>query len=464
MRCRRSPFRLILLVTLVVMAGAAPLAAQDGALDPALSADGKWDWYTNGLGRLTAASPLTSGGVGFAGRYSSPFTWFFHTAEMFTSNSEITFDFAADGAIAALDVEDIQEDASGRIVLAGVVLTGPNIYRPALARLTQQPTPPPFWTFALDATFDGDGRKIGPAPPPGWTLDNINAAVVLPDGRSLFTGSCSDCLGVGVDGAFVVRLTAAGAADAAFSGDGWFAFAVGGYAVTQPNAITVANSGAVLIAGETASPSVVSFVARITSTGALDPAIHNSVDGFYELTPGGTGTPTGVAFDPDTGKTVIARGLNGSIAGAALLGFNALGQVESTFGTSGVLDLDIEEGSRLDAVEYQSDGKIVAAGTIDANGTQPAGYYMVRASAGGVLDPTFDGNGLKRVEFDLQTEGLDYGHAVTLYGGRLVVVGEAEFDFAGQQSNLAALQLTSALVFTDGFASGTTFLWSTTQP
>lgn len=267
-----------------------------------------------------------------------------------------------------------------------------------------------------------------------------------------------------MDGAFVVRLTAAGAADAAFSGDGWFAFAVGGYAVTQPNAITVANSGAVLIAGETASPSVVSFVARITSTGALDPAIHNSVDGFYELTPGGTGTPTGVAFDPDTGKTVIARGLNGSIAGAALLGFNALGQVESTFGTSGVLDLDIEEGSRLDAVEYQSDGKIVAAGTIDANGTQPAGYYMVRASAGGVLDPTFDGNGLKRVEFDLQTEGLDYGHAVTLYGGRLVVVGEAEFDFAGQQSNLAALQLTSALVFTDGFASGTTFLWSTTQP
>ena len=68
------------------------------------------------------------------------------------------------------------------------------------------------------------------------------------------------------------------------------------------------------------------------------------------------------------------------------------------------------------------------------------------------------------MEFDLQTEGLDYGHAVTLYGGRLVVVGEAEFDFAGQQSNLAALQLTSALVFTDGFASGTTFLWSTTQP
>ncbi len=383
---------------------------------------------------------------------------------MFTSNSEITFDFAADGAIAALDVEDIQEDASGRVVLAGVVLTGPGIYRPALARLTQQPTPPPFWTYALDATFDGDGRKIGPAPPAGWSLDNINAAVVLPDGRSLFTGSCSDCLGVGVDGAFVVRLTAAGAADAAFSGDGWFAFAVGGYAVTQPNAITVANAGAVLIAGQTATPSVVGFVARITSTGTLDPAIHNGADGFYELTPGGTGTPTAVAFDPDTGKAVVARGLSGSVAGAALLGFNAIGNVESTFGTAGVLDLDIEEGARLDAVEYQSDGKIVAAGTIDANGAPSAGFFLVRALANGVLDPSFDGNGLKRVEFDLQSDGIDQAHAATLYGGRFVVVGEAEYDFAGQQSNLAALQLTSALIFTDGFERGSTLTWSATLP
>lgn len=464
MRSPHSPWPWIQSTLLVAVLCAGPLAAQDGELDPRLSADGRWTWFTSGFGSLTAATPLSGGGVGWAGSYDSPFSWHFNATEMFINGTQLTFDFSADGAIAALDVEDMGEDGAGRVVLAGTVLVGPNAYRPALARITQLSDGSGGWNFALDSSFDGDGRRIGPAPPAGWAVDNINAALVLSDGRSLFTGSCTGCLGAGTHGAFVVRLTAAGAADSSFSGDGWFAFAVAGSSVTEPHAMTAAFAGAVLVAGQTTTPSILSFVARITSAGALDPVINNNAVGFYELTSGATGTATAVAFDPDTGKAVIARGASGTIAGGALLGFNALGQVESTFGTSGVLDLDIEEGARLDAVEYQSDGKIVAAGTIDANGSQPAGFYMVRTLANGVLDPTFDGNGLKRVEFDEMTEGLDYAHSTTLFGGRLVVVGEAEMDIEGQGSNLAALQLTSALILTDGFESGTTVHWSKVLP
>jgi len=116
-------------------------------------------------------------------------------------------------------------------------------------------------------------------------------------------------------------------------------------------------------------------------------------------------------------------------------------------------------------VEFQSDGKVVAAGTIDANGTQPAGFFMARSLANGVLDSTFDGNGVKRVEFDEMTEGEDYAHATALYGGKLVVVGHARSTFDGDAyTNLAALQLTSALIFTDGFERGNALSWSSTVP
>lgn len=67
---------------------------------------------------------------------------------------------------------------------------------------------------------------------------------------------------------------------------------------------------------------------------------------------------------------------------------------DTDFGAGGVLDLDLEEGPRINAVAFQSDGRLVAAGTIDANGSQTGGFLLAGV-ADGALDASCDANGLE---------------------------------------------------------------------
>lgn len=123
-----------------------------------------------------------------------------------------------------------------------------------------------------------------------------------------------------------------------------------------------------------------------------------------------------------------------------------------------MLDLDLEEGVRLDAVAFQSDGRIVAAGTIDVNGLQEGGFFLARVLAGGTLDASFDGNGVKRVEFDLVPNAPAQGLAMTLSGGRLVAAGLA--PGAADGDAFAILRTDNASIFTDGFERGATGAWT----
>jgi len=455
MRIRPSIRNVFGLALPTALALAAALAAQDGDLDPTFGGgDGKFLVVPAGGGRATAIAARPDDVLVVAGQVDPPSLWGVTLRDSLGAPvGGIQFDFAADGATGASTVHDVLVDDQGRIWVAGAVAVGGDAYRPALARLNS--------TGDLDNGFGGDGRIVGPAPPSGWAIDFVDAALVLADGRSLFAGACGECLGAGTHGAFVVRLTAAGAADPGFSGDGWFAFAIPGFDYTFVNAITPAAAGAILVAGQTSNPNVMGYYVRVTSVGALDVGFGGG-DGISELVASTEGTPQAIAFDPDTGKVVLARGAGIQTAGAALLGFNPSGAVDTNFGAAGVLDWDLEEGTRLDTVEFQTDGKIVAAGTIDANGTQPAGFFLGRAHANGTPDNSFDGNGVKRVEFDRTTEAEDHAFAATLSGGRFVVAGLAEG--LALDDAFAVLRLTNRQIFSDGFERATTLNWTSDTP
>lgn len=431
-----------------------PLAAADGDLDPTFSADGKVVVAWNESASVQAVAAAPDGELVVAGRLT-PNLW---AASRLTRTGGLDaswaivfepFDFTPAGAAVTLDIHAAGVDPLGRVVLAGVVRDSLNRFRPAVARLTPG--------GALDATFSGDGLLMVSATPLGWSVDTVRAAQVGRDGGVVFAGGCSDCPAVG-EGVYALRLLPDGQPDPSFSGDGWQAI---GLALDSflPDAVTVTPSGGLLIGGDgDDGPEEWLFVVRLTSAGELD-ASFNGDGRLYIERPFSPQRLRDLASDPNSGRVVLGLGdaSDVSTGGAELIGITASGELDAAFGSGGALDLDLEEGTELFAVDFQSDGRIVAAGEIDAVGAQEGGFFLARTLANGTLDASYDDNGVKRVEFDRTANARDGALALTLSGGRLVAAGSARGSDPVRA--FAVLRTTSALVFADGFESGGTGTW-----
>ena len=112
--------------------------------------------------------------------------------------------------------------------------------------------------------------------------------------------------------------------------------------------------------------------------------------------------------------------------------------------------------SRAPDLTVQSDGKLVGAGMIRGTaGAHQNFVVLVRLLADGTLDPSFDGNGVRNVEFGLPSAGDDQAVFATLAGGRLVAVGTV---FTGAP-HFGVARSVSAHIFTDGFERGSTAAW-----
>ncbi len=442
-----------------------PLCAADGDLDPSFSGGKVMLNWTQWQDQATALSPLPGGRLLVAG-----FVWYV----LDWAITELLPDGTVDPAWAANaapfgfpeasgegTIFDVRRDASGRTWAAGMMQLldppspNPDRPRPALARLLS--------TGALDPDFGDDGRMLLlNSFPSGWNLTHVNDAKLLPDGRSVFVGNCLDCPEAGDSGAFVLRLTADGVPDAAFSGDGWEAFSPDpSCLVTRGEAVFVSKAAVVTVAGSCQSVittlTAVTFVARLTAAGLFDSGFGggDGISALLDLTPR---RPHDIAISPATGKIVLAMAPPGSIDSGGLLGLTADGALDGGFATAGFLDLDLEEGTRMDAVQFQSDGKIVAAGTINANGAQIAGFLLARTLANGTLDPSYDANGVKRVEFDRAPNAYDKARALALSSGRLVVGGVA---LGGSGSGVVALVRTeNTQILHSGFELGTLDEWA----
>jgi len=444
-------------LVVVLLCGASEarvVLAGEGDPDTTFSTDGK---VVLDLGEYSTAYAVTAradGDLLVAGRVQGPWT----VARLQNDGSpdpgwsSVPFDFAADGAYATVSVLAIGNDSLGRTLVAGLAVPDDSFdfYMPAIARLDA--------SGALDPTFDGNGRRFVAAPA-GWTHAATLDAVVLPDGRSYFLGNCVGCLlpEKSGPGTFLLRLDANGSPDPTFSSDGWAMYADDLLSV-EPRALSVEPDGAATAAFRVSfnsSPLGV-VVIRWTTAGELDSSF--SGNGIGELVDREPGAPIDLVVNPDTGKIVVGIQVSLQSPGDGLLGLTSQGARDLQFGASGWLDLEIEEGTELAALELQSDGKIVAAATIDANGTQPAGFLVARVLDDGTLDNSYDDNGVNRVEFDLVADGPDVAHASTLSGGRLVVVGSAG-RLPAPQSDFAVLRIETALVFADGFERGTAGAW-----
>jgi uncharacterized delta-60 repeat protein len=352
------------------------------------------------------------------------------------------------GSASVLGVHPLPD---GRILLS--VEASETSSRDTLVLIRLEATGAPDLTFGPGGIHIVDEFALG-----GGAVPAYFAVAQAPDGDVLLVGLCFSCGAAG--NIFATRLDPDGDIDRGFGADGWVVFDAEPEADHQSLTAAVDAGGRLVIAGNTGGGGGVHemFVARLTSTGGFDASFAGDGIAFVDFP--AYGWPDALTIDPVTRRIFVASGnefTTPDTSGVVALHDN--GALDGGFGFAGTAATTLEEGTLLHAIGIQSDGKIVAAGWINANGPETGGFYLLRLLSNGAFDNSFHSNGVVRHEVALGAN--DRGVALALVGGRLVVGGNIEISGL---RDLAALRTRNQLVFNDGFERGNALGWSSRVP
>jgi uncharacterized delta-60 repeat protein len=275
----------------------------------------------------------------------------------------------------------------------------------------------------LDATFGAGGKVLTDFQ--AQSTDDGTAVAIQPDGKIVVVG-VSDA-----NGPFefaLARYAPDGNLDPSFGSGGKVttSFAGDPDESDQVFAVAIQSDGAIVVGG-TADGASFALV-RYTAQGALDPSfgaggkVTTAFGGDFEQV-------SALAIQPD-GK-IVAAGVsdaNGS-PDFALARYNANGSLDQSFGSGGrvLTDFSQQSDDEAFAIAIQPDGKILAAGRSDATGNN-LNFAVVRYMPNGQLDPSFGTGGMVVTSFaDSDAEG----RAIAVQpDGKIVVAGLSAAAFA----------------------------------
>ena len=234
----------------------------------------------------------------------------------------------------------------------------------------------------LDPSF-GSGGKVVTSMSGG--TDTFLAVAVQPDGKIVAVGYGA---GVATD-TTLVRYNTNGTLDTTFNGTGKVVsdFGVNNDAAT---AVVIQPDGKIVIAGNAATGTDDFLVARYNSNGTLDTTFNGA---GYAITILGTESyATGVALQSDGKIVAVGNIYANNTFQFGVMRFNTNGTLDTTFHGTGIASIPVGgNADQPNAVAIQSDGKIVVAGSSSTGGYNIFG--LVRLTAAGELDPTFNGTG-----------------------------------------------------------------------
>ncbi len=277
----------------------------------------------------------------------------------------------------------------------------------------------PFSNGSLDTTFSADGivtTEIG-----GGT--NIAQAVVVqPDGKIIVAGYARNALN---NDFAVARYLADGTLDSSFDVDGFAVVPIGASSEEEAFAVAIQTDGKILLAGRTLNGANADIaVIRLLPNGMLDNSFDT--DGIA-VTPIGAGTELARSIAVQSDNKIVVAGLtfNGTNTDFAVVRYNSDGSLDADFdgntgAGNGIVTTAIGNGNDLAfAVALQPDGKILVAGYY-FNGTNNDAV-IVRYSRNGVLDTTFDADGIVTAAAGTNT---DEAFALALQtDGKIVIAG-----------------------------------------
>ncbi|MVN89119.1 hypothetical protein GO986_20470 [Deinococcus sp. HMF7620] len=245
---------------------------------------------------------------------------------------------------------------------------------------------------SLDTTFDTDG--IVDFKYSTTALVQVpNAVEIQSDGKIVVAGYTSEA-GNDYENVALARFNANGSFDTSFDGDGIVITdatqriaSVTSSGSDRANGLTIQSDGKIVTVGSVGDRNLGSrqdiIVARYLTTGALDTSFGSGGIGFFDPGRSGNALDTANAVRQQTdGKLVIAGNSNNGAATGTdplLMRLTTTGALDTAYGTQGYLRAPIDSGSITEygyALDLQSDGKAVAAGTVTGS---PSDGFIIRA-------------------------------------------------------------------------------------
>lgn len=314
-----------------------------------------------------------------------------------------------------------------RTIVAAMVIALVSIFAPGHARGAGS---------HLDYSFANLGRtnfSFGNS-----STDEAHAVAIQPDGKIVVVGR-TDANG-NPDFA-IARLTASGALDTTFDGDGLVTVDFGAQTIDEAFAVLIQPDGKIVVVGEShAAGAAGNFaITRLTDLGAPDETFDSDGKAIYDFGSANStwDSASSVAIQPD-GKLILA-GIAGTGSGDwALLRLTTGGLPDFTFGTQGRVTTDFNSGvDRAQSLVVLPDNRIVVVGsasTVGGSGRPEGGnkdLAIVRYTDQGIPDASLNGNG--KVLIDVSNQSDDVAQVIKRTGdGKLLIAGTA--NLAGGQA------------------------------
>ncbi len=278
-----------------------------------------------------------------------------------------------------------------------------------------------------DSTFGGTGivKTI-------FSVGNgggYSKLVIQPDGKLLVAGGMSYST-PNNPRLLLARYHSNGTLDSTFGTDG-AALHFSGQAV---NGFTQLSDGKILVCTDWGNNYCVQ---KFTATGAIDSTFGVNGKTLAKPSNSNDNTPRCMAVQAD-GKIVVGGGFTGSSithGDVGLIRFNTNGSVDSTFGTNGVVTLDIDSVNNI-VIELaiQPDGKIIAGGYFQGiyTGVLGTDFALLRFNSNGTRDMAFGTNGKTTYNLISDSVTLTRGTFTDMLlqpDGKIIAGGQNESDF-----------------------------------
>jgi uncharacterized delta-60 repeat protein len=231
---------------------------------------------------------------------------------------------------------------------------------------------------AIDTSFGSNGRFISSSNEKGLAQD----VVIDSSGRIIFTGSIVGT--VAPDAAIIGRLTSNGLLDSTFATQGYLIDEFNGD--PQLNAIALRPNGNLVAVGTYGGPFPSTqqspIIVCLTQTGAFDSDC--GVNGWTYLPTANSDVYADDVFVTADNRILLSGASDDGTARPIVMRLNHNGTPDSSFATSGNWRGSALIG-RMYSMTIQSNGRILAAGRLDAQGTMSVGVIRL---ANTVVTPT----------------------------------------------------------------------------
>lgn len=210
-----------------------------------------------------------------------------------------------------------------------------------------------------------------------------------------------------------------------------YSFGIGGIVITDINSgfdigksITVQSDGKLIVSGFThVGNKFFMTLLRYDSYGDLDPTFGNS--GIVITDINGRRGKMDLALQNDGKIILVGPSEVENSHHFTILRFNNNGSLDKSFGNNGVTKTIIGDHSEAESVALDSDGNIVVAGTTELGNEQ---FVVAMYNQNGMLVPDFGSDGIVKTSFIKNS--VDRAHSVAIDNdGNIIVAGETKNDY-----------------------------------